>query len=315
MADIVTLTLNPSIDLSLSVERLVDTVKLRCSQPRKDPGGGGINVARVLKRLGSDCLAIYLAGGSTGGCLGGLLAQEQLQTKHIAIDAETRENVTVLETSTLREYRFVMPGPTVSELEWRRCLDALEAIDPPPRYVVASGSLPPGVPVDFYARVARWAHRAGVAMALDASGEALAAALEVGVFLIKPSLDELRGLSEGPLATWGEWREAAQRLVEQGRAHKVALSVGGHGAVLATQHGVVQLPAVPVTVVSAVGAGDSFLAAMIWAIDHEASSEEALRYAIAAGSAAVTNPGTTLCDPADVVRFYHDSLALAAIED
>ncbi|MBU6488157.1 MAG: 1-phosphofructokinase family hexose kinase [Burkholderiales bacterium] len=315
MVDIVTLTLNPSVDVSLSVERLVDTVKLRCSQPRKDPGGGGINVARVLKRLGSDCLAIYLAGGSAGDCLGGLLATEQLQTKRIAIRAETRENVTVLETSTLREYRFVMPGPTVSELEWRRCLGELEAIDPPPRYVVASGSLPPGVPADFYARVARWAHKAGVAMALDASGEALAAALEVGVFLIKPSLDELRGLSEGPLATRAQWREAAQRLVQRGCAHKVALSVGGRGAVFATQSGVVQLPAVPVTVVSAVGAGDSFLAAMIWAIDHEASPEEALRYAIAAGSAAVTNPGTTLCDPTDVVRLYHDSLALAAIED
>lgn len=315
MADIVTLTLNPSVDLSLSVERLVDTVKLRCSQPRKDPGGGGINVARVLKRLGSDCLAIYLAGGPTGDCLGGLLAVEQVQTKCLAIAAETRENVAVLETSTLREYRFVMPGPMVTEPEWRRCLDELEAIDPPPRYVVASGSLPPGVPTDFYARVARWAHKARVAMVLDASGEALAAALDEGVFMIKPSLDELRGLSEEPLATRAQWREAAQRLVQLGCAHKVALSVGGHGAILATQGGVVQLPAVPVNVVSAVGAGDSFLAAMIWAIDHEASAEEALRYAIAAGSAAVTNPGTTLCDPADVVRFYRDSLALAPMED
>ena len=311
MLDVVTLTLNPSVDLSLSVERLVDTVKLRCSQPQKDAGGGGINVARVLKRLGSTCLAMYLAGGSVGDRLADLLDAERVARMRIAVAGETRENVTVRETSTLREYRFVMPGPTIAEREWRRCLEALEAIAPLPRYVVASGSLPPGVPTDFYARIARWAHQHDVRMAVDASGEALAAALEIGVFLVKPSLDELRGLVGAPLATLAEQREAAQVLVHRGRAHKVALSIGSQGAVLATTDGAVELPAVPVPVASAVGAGDSFLAAMLWALDHEASSEEALRYAIAAGSAAVLKPGTALCDPADLIRLYRASYDLA----
>jgi 6-phosphofructokinase 2 len=314
MIDVVTVTLNPSVDLSVSVERLVDTVKLRCSPPRKDPGGGGINVARVLKRLGNTCLAIYLAGGSVGDCLADLLDEERVARKCIAVLGETRENVTVLETSTLREYRFLMPGPTIAQHEWHGCLDALEAITPLPRYVVASGSLPPGVPVDFYARVARWAHRHDVRMFVDASGEALAAALETGVFLVKPSLDELRGIVGAPLATPAERREAAELLVQRGRAHKVALSMGSGGALLAATDGTVELPAVPVHVASAVGAGDSFLAAMLWALDHEASSQQALRYAIAAGSAAVLNPGTALCDTADVIRLYRASYDFAAAD-
>ncbi|KAA0085052.1 1-phosphofructokinase family hexose kinase [Paraburkholderia sp. T12-10] len=311
MVDIVTLTLNPSVDLSLSVDHVVDTVKLRCSEPRKDAGGGGVNVARVLKRLGSNCLAVYLAGGAVGACLAELLDAERVDGKCIAIEGGTRENVTVLETSTRKEYRFVMPGPTLTELEWRRCLNELEALDPAPRYVVASGSLPPGVPHDFYARVARWAHTNGVRMALDASGDALAAALDVGVFLVKPSLDELRALAHAPLAEPPQWREAAQHLVERGAARIVALSLGGRGAFFATAGHVVALPAPPVTVVSAVGAGDSFLAAIIWALDHEASHEQALRYAIAAGSAAVLRAGTALCDTADVIRLYRDSYELA----
>lgn len=315
MVDIVTLTLNPSVDLSLAVDHVVDTVKLRCSEPRRDAGGGGVNVARVLTRLGSDCVALYLSGGSVGACLADLLEAEQVRTKCIAVEGGTRENVTVLDTATRKEYRFVMPGPAVTELEWRRCLGELEALDPVPRYVVASGSLPPGVPHDFYARVAHWAHRNGVRMVLDTSGDALAAALEAGVFLVKPSLDELRALANAPLAEPPQWREAAQDLVQRGAARIVALSLGRRGALFASDAHRVALPAPPVAVVSAVGAGDSFLAAMIWALDHEASPEQALRYAIAAGSAAVLRPGTALCDKADVIRLYRDSYELESLDD
>lgn len=315
MADIVTITPNPSVDVSFSVERLVDTVKLRCGPPRKDAGGGGINVARVLHRLGSDCLAVYLAGGVAGMRLGELLDAERVPKACIEVEGETRENVTVLDESTHREFRFVLPGPTVADDAWRRALDYLEAIDPLPRYVVASGSLAPGMPGDFYARVARCAHAHGVRMALDASGDALSAALEAGVFLVKPSLDELSGLVGTPLETPSQWREAADALVRRGKAWGVALTLGARGALFATKDEIVSLPALPVEVVSAVGAGDSFLAALMWALDHDASSKEALRYAIAAGGAAVMRPGTALCDPADVAHLYRDSCALAPVDD
>lgn len=315
MADIVTITPNPSVDLSFAVAHLVDTVKLRCGPPRTDAGGGGINVARVLHRLGSECLAVYLAGGATGVRLGELLDVERVAKASIEVEEETRENVTVLDESTRREFRFVLPGPTVTEIEWRRCLHYIESIDPLPRYVVASGSLPPGVPSDFYGRVARWAHARGVRLALDASGDALRAALEEGVFLVKPSLDELSGLVGAPLTTPSLWREAVGELVRRGKAWGVALTLGARGALFATKDDVVSLPALPVDVVSAVGAGDSFLAALIWALDHDASSIEALRYAIAAGAAAVRNPGTALCDASDVVRLYRDACALTPVYD
>lgn len=315
MADIVTITPNPSVDVSFSVERLVDTVKLRCGAPRKDAGGGGVNVARVLHRLGSDCLAVYLAGGVAGIRLGELLDAEQVPKACIEVDGETRENVTVLDESTHREFRFVLPGPAMTDMEWRRGLEYLETIDPLPRYVVASGSLAPGMPSDFYARVARWAHARGVRIALDASGDALRAALEEGVFVVKPSLDELSGLVGAPLTTPSQWREAAHELVRRGRAWGVALTLGARGALFATKDDVVSLPALPVEVVSAVGAGDSFLAALIWALDRDASPKEALRYAIAAGGAAVKRPGTALCDPADIARLYRDSCALAPADD
>ncbi|PMS36654.1 6-phosphofructokinase [Trinickia symbiotica] len=314
MAEIVTITPNPSIDLSFSVERLVDTVKLRCGEPRKDAGGGGINVARVLRRFGSECLAIHLAGGRTGLALDALLDEERVPYECIFIGNETRENVTVLEMSSRREFRFIMPGPTVTEVEWRRCLRYLDVIDPQPRYLVASGSLAQGMPCDFYARIARWAQNNCVRMVLDASGDALAAALEAGVFLVKPSLDELRELTGAPLADASEWRDAARHLVGCGRARNVALTLGGRGAILATEDRVVSLPAIPVNVVSAVGAGDSFLAAMVWALDHDANTEEALRYAIAAGCAAVMRSGTALCNPADVIHMYRESYGVMPCE-
>ena len=314
MAEIVTLTANPSIDVSFAVERMVDTVKLRCSQPRKDPGGGGINVARVLRRLGSECLAVHLAGGQAGRVLNALLDAEQVPYKCILIDNETRENITVRETATRREFRFIMPGPAVTEFEWSRCFRYLDTLHPQPRYLIVSGSLAPGMPPDFYARIAQWAQTNSVRMVLDASGDALAAALEVGVFLVKPSLDELRELTGAPLTNPSDWREAALHLVQQRKARHVAVTLGARGALIATEGGALSLPAVPVDVVSAVGAGDSFLAAMVWAMDHDAHTGEALRYAIAAGCAAVLRPGTALCDPADVIHLYRQTYEVLSSE-
>lgn len=304
MTEIVTVTPNPALDLSFTVERLVDTCKLRCTEPRKDAGGGGVNVARVLQRLGADCRAVFLAGGNTGTLLQRLIEAERVPSEQIIIGGETRENVTVREASSGREFRFVLPGPAVTEFEWHRCLGYLEALNPLPGYIVASGSLPPGVPAEFYAYIAQHAKSKGVRMVLDASGDALAAALKVGVFLVKPSLDELRELTGKPLHEESEWREAAYGLVERGLARNVALTLGSRGALMVTEDRTIRVPALQVPVVSAVGAGDSFLAALVWALEHRPNAEQALQYAVAAGCAAVMKSGTALCDPADVVRLY-----------
>ena len=303
MTDIVTLTLNPAVDISFSVGQLVPTHKMRCEAVRRDPGGGGINVARVIQRLGGDCVALYLAGGRTGRALGALLAGEQLRGDPVPIIGETRENVTAFERASGREYRFVMPGPEISPLECEHALGRLDAFVPAPRYLVASGSLAPGIAVDIYARLARRARARGSRFVLDASGDALAAALEEGVYLVKPSLGELRMLTGQSLDDESQWSAAASDLVDRGRASIVALTLGEQGALIATASGVLRSPALPVPVVSAVGAGDSFLGGLVWALERGSDLETALRYGVAAGAAAVTRAGTMLAAPADIVQF------------
>jgi 6-phosphofructokinase 2 len=149
---IATLTMNPAIDKSSAVDQVVAEWKLRCEPPTYEPGGGGLNVSRAIRKLGGDSLALYAAGGFSGQVLSDLLDQEGLNHQAMAIAGLTRENFTVLEKSTGQQYRFGMPGPTVQEAEWRRCLEEICGLLPQVEYLVASGRLPPGVPANFYGR-------------------------------------------------------------------------------------------------------------------------------------------------------------------
>lgn len=303
MPRFLTLTPNPAVDLSTSVDEIVESHKLRCAAPDVHPGGGGVNVARVLHRLGADVLALHTAGGPSGERLSRLLAQEQVPAQALPIAGETRESFTVRETSSGREFRFVLPGPTVTEPEWQAWLEAVRALPEAPAYIVASGGLPPGTPEDFYARLARLARERGSRMVIDSAGAPLAAALEEGVWLAKPSLRELRGLTGLPLQTPQDKREAALALVERGRAERVALSLGSEGALYASARAVLRAPSLEVQVVSTVGAGDSFLAGLLWALDQAPDDEaQAFRHAMAAGTAALLAPGTALARPEDVRR-------------
>jgi 6-phosphofructokinase 2 len=234
MPAVVTLSINPAIDISTSTEQVVPVRKLRCAPMRRDAGGGGINVARVVRRLGCEVAAIYPAGGSTGQLLRRLVERENVRSIAIEIAEETREDFTVLEEKSGSQYRFVLPGPMLAERDWRACLDALENIDELPPIVVASGSLPPGVPDDFYARVAQITKAHGSKLVLDTSGKPLAAALEEGVYLVKPNLRELQELVNAPLADRDAWLGASRRLIESGRAAVIALTLGDKGALLVT---------------------------------------------------------------------------------
>lgn len=302
MTDILTITLNPAVDVATSTPRLEPAHKLRCGDPRRYAGGGGINVTRVLHRLGADSLALYLAGGAIGQQLRRLVAREGIQSHSLAIADETRESFSVLETSTGREYRFVLPGPTVQAREWEPVLDYLRAQAAPPRYVVLSGTLPPGVPSDAYARLAEAAKARGSAVILDSSGPELREALHQGVLIVKPSLRELSELTGRALRDEVQWLDAAQQLVRDGQARMVALSLGERGALLAGADGAWAADALPVRVASATGAGDSFLAALVWALASGQQPVEALRYAVAAGSAAVLSAGTELSSRHDTLR-------------
>lgn len=302
MATFLTLTLNPALDLSTHTERVVPTHKLRCGAVRRDPGGGGINVARVLHRLGASVQAWYLAGGPTGAQLQSLLAAEGLDAQRQPIAGDTRENLAVIDNSSGQEYRFVLPGPTLQASEWQACLAQLAALAPP-RWLVASGGLAPGAPDDFYARLVRQLRPHGTRIALDSWGPALAAGLQAGVDLVKPSLRELHDLTGAPLDNAAQWRAAAQALVHSGQAGAVALSAGAQGAVLATRDGVWQAPALPVSAhAGTTGAGDCFLAALLAALEQGEPPPEALRWGVAAGAAAVLAPGTALAQAGDVQR-------------
>ncbi len=303
MPALITLTLNPALDLATTTDHVAPTHKLRCGPVQRFAGGGGINVARVLHRLGADVLAWALAGGAAGTQVRQLLAAEGVPTLLQPISGDTRENFSVVETTTSQEFRFVLPGPTLQPAEWQACPDALATHTPPPRWLIASGSLPPGTPDDFYAQLARALAGRGLRVAVDTSGPPLAAALNAGVALVKPSLRELRDVMQKPLEHAPDWCTAAQSLVHSGAADIVALSVGEQGAVLATREGVWQAPAlnVPATT-GTTGAGDCFLATLVWALDRGDAPAEALRWGVAAGAAALLHPGTTLAQADDVRR-------------
>ncbi|MFB0833433.1 1-phosphofructokinase family hexose kinase [Arthrobacter halodurans] len=299
---ILTLTVNPALDVSTSTEEVVSLHKLRCGASRVDPGGGGVNVSRVVQRLGGRTLAVYTAGGPVGEAYRRLIEAERIPSLVAPIQGGTRQNFTVNETSTGRQFRFVLEGPELSAAEWHACLDLLTRAVPDGGYVVASGSLPPGVPEDFYARVVRAARQGGARCVVDSSGPALAAALAEGVFLVKPSRRELGEYVGAALDSEQSQVDAASSLVSDGRAEYVALTLGEAGAVLAFRAGVVRLPVPEVPVVSTVGAGDSFLGAFVLRLAQGRSVQNAFRSAIAAGSAAAMTPATELCRPGDVQR-------------
>lgn len=302
---IATLTLNPAIDSACETDRVRHTHKVRTTNERFDPGGGGINVARVIKRLGGHTLAVYLAGGILGDALDSLLDRDGLPRQRLTIADNTRISLAVHERETGREYRFVPEGPCVRELEWRACLAAIDELECD--YLVASGSLPRGVPDDFYAMVAAITSRRGIRLVLDTSGAELKAALEAGgVLLVKPSLNEMEQLVGRKLHSHAMMEEAASAIVANGQARYVALTMGHEGAMLATAQGTMYLPAIPVEAKSAVGAGDSFVAAMTHALATGKSIEDAFRYGVAAGTAAVLTPGTGLCDAEDMHRLFDE---------
>lgn len=312
MASILTLTLNPTIDISTSVDQVVPVHKLRCGPVRRDPGGGGINVARVVRRLGSDVVAVYPTGGLIGALLRTLTDAEGVQSRTVPIAQETREDFTVVDEGSNQQYRFVLPGPALSEDEWRACLKAVEAYDGALTYVVVSGSLPPGVPADALSVLAGTAQGRGAKLVVDSTKPALQAALKTGVHLIKPNLRELRDLTGEPLETKADWVAACRRLVAAQACEFVALSVGEQGALLVGREGAWFSEGPPVELVSAVGAGDSFLGAMVWALDNGHPPHEALRHGVAAGSAAILTPATDLCHKADIERLLAD-VTVAAV--
>jgi 6-phosphofructokinase 2 len=301
---VVTLTMNPAIDESAEVEHVVADRKLRCSTPLYEPGGGGINVARAIHRLGGRTLAIYPAGGPAGRLLEELLDGEGVPQRPLPIAGWTRENLNVRERATRRQFRFVLPGPELLTGEGERCLEALRSLRPPPEYLVASGSLPPGLPPNFYARIAALAKEMGARLLLDASGEPLRLALGAGVYLAKPSLREFEELTGTVQPGEPRLLERARQLLVETRCTALVLSLGAKGALFVTATEAEQLGSPGVVVASTVGAGDSMLGGIALFLAAGRSLREAVRFGLAAAASSVRHPGTQLCDPRETDLLY-----------
>ncbi|MDZ4185743.1 MAG: 1-phosphofructokinase family hexose kinase [Desulfuromonadales bacterium] len=309
MKTIVTMTLNPAIDKSANVDQVVAERKLYCTPPRFEPGGGGVNVSRAIKKLGGESLLLYPAGSLTGDRLQDLLDREGLEHRPFPIAGLIRESLVILEESTGQQYRFGMPGPELQQKEWEPFLRELAAMEPAPDYVVASGSLPPGVPPDFYARVARAGKKRGAKAIIDVSGEALEAALQEGVFLIKPNVREFRELVGKEVKEEAQIKTEAQRMVQSGRCEVLVISLGAAGALAVSEDFAEHILPPTVPIVSKVGAGDSMVAGIALSLARGMPLRESVLFGVAAGTAAVMTPGTELCRREDAERLYESMIS------
>ncbi len=302
MSKILSIALNPAIDISSDADAVRHTHKTRTHNQRQHAGGGGINVARVIVELGGQCELLYLSGGATGTLLEAMLEPLGVKQHRFRIHDPVRVAFNVRELSTNLEYRFVPEGPEVTEEELAPVFDLLEASDAD--YIVASGSLPRGVAGDTYGRMADIAARKKARFILDTSGEALHETLaKAKVFLVKPSLGELASFA-GQKIDHENAGAAAQAIVRSGAAQFIAVTLGADGAILVGADNIHRVPAIEVPVKSAVGAGDSFVAAMTWSLAEGHEIGEAFRFGLAAGAAAVMTSGTELCRRADVLALY-----------
>ena len=294
MSSIVTITFSPCIDKSTSVTALIPEKKLQCTAPKLEPGGGGINVARAIKKLGGQATAIFPSGGYTGKYFNHLLEQENIDSIIIESASETRENIIVFDDSIGNQYRFGMPGTPLTQAEWIACLTAVENI-PDISFIIASGSLPPGVPLNIYAQLAKIAKNKNARYIVDTSGEALNKAADEGVYLLKPNLGELCTLVNKDCLAPLEIKDAARSLIGMGKCEVVVISMGAAGAMLVTNELTELIIAPQVDLKSTVGAGDSMVAGIVLHLSKGYSLPEAVKFGVACGTAATLHEGTELC--------------------
>ena len=300
--DIVTLTVNPALDKSAHFKGLVPEQKIRCEEPRYDAGGGGVNVSKAIARLDGDSLCVFTSGGPIGLMLEELVRKDSIAFKAIKTKNWTRESFVAVDDNTNSQYRFGFPGSPISELEKSDIVQTIQELKP--KFLVLSGSLNEGLPTDFYQHIAYLAKQSGSKVIVDTSGEALQKVLEIGVYLTKPNVGELAKLIGVERLEMDEVVHAAQKLIEKGSAEIVVVSLGPQGAVLVTATQTEFVPAPNVVKKSTVGAGDSMVGAMVWALSQNKNLKEVVQWGVACGSAATMNEGTQLFKLEDAKRLF-----------
>ena len=300
--NIVTLTVNPALDKSAHFKGLVPEQKIRCENPQFDAGGGGINVSKAIARLEGKSKAIFTSGGATGEMIETLMAEENIAFDTIPIQSWTRESFVAVDDTTNLQYRFGFKGAAITLEEKENILQIVRQLECD--YLVVSGSLNEGLPADFYKQIAQIAKLSRIKLVVDAYGDALKNVLEEGVYMIKPNVGELAKLIGVDRLEMEEVNQAAKQIIAQGGAELVAVSLGPQGAVLVTKDSYDFVPAPNVVKRSTVGAGDSMVGGMVWALSQNKSLKEAIRWGVACGSAATMNEGTKLFQLHDAKRLF-----------
>lgn len=301
---ILTVTLNPAIDKSTTTASIKPESKQRCAELVNEPGGGGINVSKALKRLKVRSVAMFPAGGYNGEMLKSLLAEEAIEFHSINSIAETRENWVVLEADTNNQYRFTFPGRAIEEDVVRTLINDIRSFSP--MYVVASGSLPPGLPDYFYGLIVKTANASGARCIIDTSGPALQGLKGKGAYLIKPNIGELCKMLSIERLEHSEVPDAAQQAIRDGFAELIAVSMGPDGAWLVSEEKKYFAAAPKVEKRSTVGAGDSMVAGITFMLQQQKHLQQVINFGVACGSAATMNYGTKLFMEADAWRIYEE---------
>ena len=307
-APVLTVTLNPALDLSTAADAVTPNLKLRCEKPAVDPGGGGINVSRAIQIMGGESRALVALGGATGTRIGDLLKSDGLRVLRLTAPGETRQSLAVTDRCTGGQYRFVLPGPEWHKTHVAAAIDAVAEAARDGGWVVLSGSNPPGVPAGFAQMLAVRLKDSPAQLLVDTSGEALQtiAGSSTPVDVLRMDSHEAEGLAGRALPQRADSAAFAERLVADGVARWVIVARGADGSVLASAKGAWHAEAANVPVVSAVGAGDSFVAGFVLAMARGDALQHALALGAAAASAACMTPATDLCRAEDVARLYQD---------
>lgn len=301
---ILTISLNPALDITTSIDKLRPMRKLRCGPPHYDAGGGGTNVSRAIKELGGVSKAFVVLAGATGTQYRAILDSYGLDCEIWEAEGETRFSLTVMEESSGQHYRFVLPGPSHKDIEIDLLLAALERnIDAGYRFVVATGSLPPGLPKDIYATLARLTRENGALFVLDTSGAALTAAFAERPYIVRFNHLEAQELVGGDDAKAAALT-LARDVVARGAAKIAIATVAEEGAFVVTAGKSFYVRPPKVKVRSTVGAGDSFVGAMVLRLAEGWSLEDACRFGAAAATSAVTTEATELCRRDDTENYF-----------
>ncbi|MEO1251199.1 MAG: hexose kinase [Pseudomonadota bacterium] len=308
MPRIITLTPNPTYDFAVDADFVEPNRKLRCHNPQSHPGGGGVNVSRAVARLGGETLAIITTGGPYGDAVTEMLKEEKVPVRSIPVKADTRIAFHVRDLGGDQEYRFNLPGAQMDASEVAALIAAVKAEAGEGDFVVGSGSLPAAKPADFWARAAGAAKSKGARFVLD-SINGVREALDEGVYFLRLNKFEYPDLAGRELEWPHEVTSFAQKIVRSGGAEKVAVTQGGDGTIIASAEGVSSTPVIPVKAESAVGAGDSFVAATLVSMLRGASDEDSIRYGMAAAAATRLTAGTSLFRVEDVDALYKTGAA------